>query len=352
MMVALFVAALGLSDVQDSSSNGGRITGQVIDAASGAPIAGARVTVMMAVDVPGGTFGRRPRQFTTDTSGAFAFGGLEPGQYTLSVDKTGFASYPDVLGDGPPERLTVDDDHPDQQLRISLKKGAVITGRVLDGSGEPQAELSVTTLRRTDKVGPLRFVPNGSGQTNDIGEFRIAGLAAGDYIIEASVRHRGPFEAVQVGGTATTIATTYFPGTIDQSAARVMTLTAGQSVTGLEFAVITVRACHVSGTAVDQSGRPSPHALITLFPDMRQTSGSFNPMISNADDDGTFTMDNVAPGTYEIIANANAAVDGGAGLGAFTQTFNITDDPSVPRRATVTITSADVTGVTVIVDRR
>jgi hypothetical protein len=60
------------------SSTGGRITGWVTDAMSATPISAARVTLMMVIDVPGGTFGRRPRQLTTDANGAFAFDGIEP----------------------------------------------------------------------------------------------------------------------------------------------------------------------------------------------------------------------------------------------------------------------------------
>ena len=132
MMLGLSAFSLFLWAVQGSPTSGGRITGQVTDAASGMPITGARVTLTMVVDVPGGTFGRWPRQSATDANGAFAFDGLEPAQYILNIEKTGFASYPDVLGDGPPERLTIDTSHEDPQLRIALKKGAVIAGRVLN----------------------------------------------------------------------------------------------------------------------------------------------------------------------------------------------------------------------------
>src|SRR4029450_6535987 len=95
-------------------------------------------------------------------------------------------------------------------------------------SGHPLAEARVIAMRRVQTGrGPGRFVPTGSQgpqQTNDLGEFRIAGLAAGEYIVAAS---RGPNLALPMGGAVsptrqgarTTIATTYYPGTTDQNGA-------------------------------------------------------------------------------------------------------------------------------------
>jgi hypothetical protein len=86
-MLGISAFSLVLLAAQGAPTSG-RITGQVTDAASGAPITGARVTLMMVVDVPGGTFGRRPRQSATDANGAFAFDGLDPAQYIVNVEKS------------------------------------------------------------------------------------------------------------------------------------------------------------------------------------------------------------------------------------------------------------------------
>jgi hypothetical protein len=327
-------------------SPGGRITGRVTDAMSGAPIAGARVTLLMVVDVPGGTFGRRPRQSTTDANGAFGFDGVEPGQYTLSVEKTGLASYPDVFGDGPPERLTINTNDEDPQLRIALKKGAVIAGRILNAAGEPEANLQVSALKRTDKAGPIGFAQVGHGQTNDLGEFRMAGLPSGEYRIVAAAQRQGPFDAVQTG--ATTLAPTFFPGTLDQNAASTVTLASGQTVTGIEFAIATVAAFRVSGVVVDESGRPSPRAIVTLIPDIR-SSALFMPTMAIADDDGAFEIGQVVPGTYRINANANEAGHGG-GIGAVS--FGVASDGTPSGPDTLTVGSADISGLKVVASRR
>jgi hypothetical protein len=176
----------------------------------------------------------------------------------------------------------------------------------------------------------------------------MAGLAAGDYLIVASGRRDGPFEAVQTG-TTTTFAATYFPGTLDQNAARVMTLASGQTATGVEFAIVTVAAFRVSGIAVDQTGRPSPGAMVVLIPDLR--TGPFAPMMSIADDEGTFTIGDVAPGTYRMTAHANAGGAAG-GIGAVSFGFAANVDGSLSGPATITVGSADLNGLTVIADRK
>jgi hypothetical protein len=328
------------------ASAGGRITGTVTDAIAGAPVSGARVTLTLVVDVAGGTFGRRPRQLTTDANGFFAFDGLEPAQYILAVEKTGFAFYPDVFGDGPPQRLTVDGNHQDEHLRIVLKKGAVVVGRIRNPDAEPEANLQVSALKRTDKAGPIGFAQLGHAQTNDLGEFRIAGLPSGEYRIVASAQRHGLFDAIQSG--AMTLAPTFFPGTLDQDAASIVTLAPGQAVTGIEFTMSTVAAFRVSGVVVDRSGRPSPHAMVTLIPNIR-TSAFFMPTMSLASDDGTFEIGPVMPGTYRVKASVN---EGGSGGGIGAVSFDVASHGTPSGTDAITVTAADITGLTIVASRR
>jgi hypothetical protein len=327
-----------------------RVTGRVTDAVSSAPIGGARVTLMLVVDTPEGTFGHRPRQSITDVNGAFAFDSVAEGQYQLKVEKTGFASYPDIWEAGPPKRVIVGDHDEDPRLQIALKKGAVVAGRILNANGEPEADLQVSAFKRTDKAGPLGFAQTGHGPTNDLGEFRIAGLPSGDYVIHAAAhRHGGPFDSVQTGPT--TLAPTFFPGVLDQSEARVVTVTAGQTVAGIDFSIATVAAFRLSGVVLDPSGRPSPRAIVTLIPQLTSIA-SFMSKMAMAADDGTFEIGEVVPGTYRIQADVNEAASSEDGGGVFG--FSFVSDFEVPPSGpgTVTVSSADISGVTVVANRR
>jgi hypothetical protein len=346
MLIGHSAFLLLLFAAQLPSGNSSRISGRVTDSASGAPISGARVTLMMLVDVPGGTFGRQPRQSTTDANGSFVFDGLESGRYDLRIEKAGFASYPDVFGDAPIERLTVDASSTDPQLRVALNKGAVVAGRIMNSSGEPEADLQVSALRRTDKAGPVGFVQFGSAQTNDLGEFRMASLPSGEYRIVAAAQQRGPFDVIRTGSSST-FAPTFFPGTPDQDAARSVILAPGQTVAGIEFTMITVSAFRVSGVVVDQAGHPSPRAMVTLMPDVR-SSGLFMPMMAIAAEDGTFEIGHVIPGAYRLDATASEG-GVGAGGGGFFATFS---DDAPSGAGTITVGSADMTGLRVVASRR
>jgi hypothetical protein len=251
-----------------------------------------------------------------------------------------------VFGTGPSERLTVGATHEDPQLRIALKKGAVIVGRILNAAGEPEANLQVSALKRTDKAGPLGFAQVANGPTNDLGEFRIAGLAAGEYLILAAAQRHGPFDAIQTGDT-TTFAPTFFPGTLDQNAADILTLTPGRVAAGIEFTIATVTAFRVSGVVVDQDRRPSPGAMVTLIPNIR-TSAFFMPIMAIAADDGTFEIGQVVPGAYRINARANQESAAGIG-GGF---FDVISDGPPSGPGTITVGSADIDGLIVVASSR
>lgn len=348
MIAGIVALSCALIAAQGSPASANRITGRVTDASSAAPIGGAVVALMLVVDLPNGaTLGNPPRQSTTDTTGAFAFDGLPSGQYTVNVQKTGFAAYPDVFTDGMPDRLMMDGKIDVSPLNIALNRGAVLTGKIVTASGEPEAGLDVVALRRADRAGWPAFVPTGHAETNDLGEFRMAGLSAGDYLVLTSVPSHGPFDAVS--DATTTLAPTYFPGTLDQHAAGVTTLAAGQVRDGLDFAIKTAAAFHVSGVVVDAAGHPSPHAIVMLTSDWR-TSGMLEPQMSIAADDGTFTIGSVIPGTYQIVADANDSAGGGMGShGMNWSTSEGSVGGSKSNAAMITVTGADITGLKVVV---
>ena len=138
-----------------------------------------------------------------------------------------------------------------------------------------------------------------SGQTNDIGEFRISGLPAGDYYVAASPRPRSPFEQSSSSGGNSPI-TTFYSGSPEMAGAQAISVAAGQTVSSLEFVMVSARGFAVSGVVVDETGRPVGNAMVTLMsagPAMLGPRGS-----SRTQPDGTFTIGNVAPGAYRLTA--------------------------------------------------
>ncbi len=81
-LVALLVAFASLASVARAGTLG-NIQGTIRDAATGAPIAGVRLEI---------TSGSQAVAATTDAHGHFVVFSLQPDDYTLTAEKTGYAS--------------------------------------------------------------------------------------------------------------------------------------------------------------------------------------------------------------------------------------------------------------------
>jgi protocatechuate 3,4-dioxygenase beta subunit len=307
LLAAMLAQAAG-----GSSAGSSGISGRVIDKTSGAPIAGARVGIVLVVETRDGSFGRDARQTTTDANGRFAFTSLTGGRYSLRVERNGYASYPDVLGGGvPPAPIDVAEGQSVDALEISLDKAAVFTGRILDASGEPEADVQVSAMRRTAIAGTFDFVPRQTGTTNDIGEFRLAGLPAGEYLIVAAPRQADPFAS---SDAPMTLIPTYYPGKADRSAAQVFTVVAGQTVGALSFSMATAPAVHVSGVVVDAAGNAVANATVMMMPSSMAGMTTM-PQMKRTGADGAFRFDNVPPGAYNIRVPESGLSSGSSGIG-------------------------------------
>jgi hypothetical protein len=356
MTVVVVGLLLASSTLQAPSSAPGAIQGRVVAEGSNTPIAGARVMLMPAA-LSRGPFGP-PAQTTTDQDGAFAFVQVAAGEYRLDVQKAGFVPYGYVPpGSRPPASRTIQvEAGQSTAIELRLQKGGVIPGRVLDVNGEPLADAQVMALRTvsTGAMSPRLMPAPGQGQqTNDLGEFRIAGLPPGEYFIAAMPRRSMPVPFGGPGGdptpaspARTTTATTYYPGTIDPAAAQSIAVAAGETVNNVQFTMQTSPAFRVSGIVVDENGQPVAGAMVMLMGDLRYGAPPGPAGNARAGDDGRFVIGEVTPGTYRISASVPMVMNGGSGYMSFS-----TRAGSMSPTAGVTVTEADVAGVTVVVTR-
>src|SRR5208283_5889535 len=115
---------------------------------------------------------------------------------------------------------------------------AVINGRITDEDGDPMSSVGVFAQKKIAGKGTRESVA--SGTTNDLGEYRLAGLFPGQYWIvampppdfrdyerqEKSPRGENPSN----GQPDTRYLTTYYPGTYDAMQAAAVTLKAGDEM--------------------------------------------------------------------------------------------------------------------------
>ncbi len=293
------------------------IEGYVVRAGTNEPISRARVT-LTRTQAPGGV----PVQFntstaippvTTDNQGHFALNNLDPGSYSLVVQRNGFARQ--AYGERSPGRggtpLNVTAGQIMKDVVFRLIPAGTITGRVADSTGEPLPGINVQLLRSTyDGNGQRRFLQAaGSVRTNDRGEYRLYWVTPGRYYVSASP-NRSPVE-LPVAPSSNEVtdpgyAVTYYPGTTDVSTAAAIEVQPGVEISAIDFTLIQQQLFRIRGRVFDpRTGQSPRNASVMMLPRDPTTSGFFiSGFNSYNSSTGTFELRDVAPGSYWLRADA------------------------------------------------
>lgn len=292
----------------------------------------------------------------TDDNGVFAFTNLPAGAYTLVGMRpawvpTAYGTKTYGRGSGVPISLAAG-----QQLTgVALKMlhGSVITGTIRDASGRPATDVEMILMTVQAQNGRRKVTPVLQSATVDKrGEYRIYGLAPGDYMLRAQppprmgageLRPTTPAElewakmaAVAQGAAAPGVtadvpppppngrpvafAPTYYPGTPDVAGATVVTLGANEERAGVDFSTTMVPIASISGRVIATDGQPPRNATATL--QLAQTSGTsvidmLMGMVGSAGvrvgADGRLSGSGIMPGRYRLLVRG---APGGGGTGA------------------------------------
>jgi protocatechuate 3,4-dioxygenase beta subunit len=273
---------------------------------------------------------REGRVTTTDTDGRYELKELPAGRYNVNVSKGSFValSYGQLRPFEAGKPLEILDGQTIEKIDFRLPRGAVITGRVVDEFGEPLADAQVAPMRYVNQGGRRRLIPSGRmSMTNDIGEYRIFGLAPGQYYVSATLRSGMMMNAQSDDRTG--YAPTYYPGTGNIAEAQKLTVALGQSLNDINLPLIPARVATISGTAVDSQGRLLAGGMVMVG--QRQGGGGFSVNSGGMiRPDGTFTLSGLAPGDYTLQATVPGAAPFDSGEFA---------------TAEVTVSGDDITGL-------
>jgi len=274
------------------------LRGHVFAADTGQPLRKAQVRIF-AGEI------RENRMVTTDENGSYEFKEVRAGRYTISASKGNYVSvsYGQQRPTDAAKPLEILDHQTVERVDLTLPRGAVIIGRVLDEFGEPAPEIQVAAQRYQFIQGQRRLVPAGrTASTNDIGEFRLFGIPPGQYYLSATWRNQ-TFANPNVASASerTAYLPIYFPAALNANEAQRITLTAGKELSDIVMVLKPVKAARVTGTATGSDGKPMTSAFIMVIP----ADGGFGFGPSGGGQvrpDGTFTLNGLAPGSYTLRA--------------------------------------------------
>lgn len=358
-----------------SATGTSRLSGVVVtDGRSPQPVRRAIVTITASALAVS-------RSTITDDDGRFAFEALPPGRFTVTAARRSYltsafgAVYPGDAG----TPVSVGDAVHVDDVRITLRKGAVLTGVVTDNAGTPSPSLQVTVFRVTES----RYENAGDDVTDDRGVYRVYGLQPGDYIVAAAPRPTGAgdmgvrsereVDALltalerrgsgsitaarpgEIGADAViaarertySFAQVYYPGTAIAAEAATITVAPGEERSGLDFSVTPVPTARVTGVVTGPDGQAARDVQISIVPvgppvTMFAGAGATGP--ARTGDDGSFNRSSVTPGTYRILARRVPAAP--PRPGAFTAGSPVAGrGPTEWAMAEVTVNGEDIEGL-------
>lgn len=322
----LLLPLLGLAQTSGpaQASSSYKIAGVVVDSTNGQPLSAANVSI----------YGSENRELawhvTTASDGRFLFSALPAGKYTLTGSAHGYRTqgfhqhgdYFIGIAIGP----NLDSEH----ITFRLVADARIEGKMLDDSGEPVRQASVSLYLRNADSGRQLTRQLTSAATDDRGHYMFSHLSPGTYFVSVSARpwfaqYSNSSEAPSDPDDATRSAEeraqldvaypmTFYPSVEDSSGASAIVLRPGDRVTA-DITVRAVPAVHLRIRNGDASGSLS--TAVRGFPRLSQRifEGTLVPVgIAQASSASPNSYDytGIAPGHY-IVELPDSSRPGRAG---------------------------------------
>ena len=297
----------------------------------------------------------------TDADGTFVMSGVAPGDYYVTAGAAGYiperallqtavaagADPAALLARIPVVHVVADST---SSVNVTLQRGGALSGHVLWEDGSPATGIPVTAVLNI----PAAALPSSlqmirspganssSAVTDDRGVFRISGMAAGDYLLQAVIQSSGQYGGAPRPQMVSTVRV-YAPGVFHKAAAKPVTVHVGEERDDVRM-TIDLRGLHmVAGHASSASaGQNIASGRVTLT----DPTDPALQLMGSIQADGTFTVHYVPPGSYTLqIAGASTQANsgfGGRGRGGGTSSSGTSFQPL---SMAITVTDGDLTGV-------
>src|SRR5215510_7320078 len=271
---------------------------------------------------------------SSDILGHFTIPDVPPGRYTVKSEREGFFPPPEDSSEANGATVTAGRT---AIVEVSMVRGATVSGKITDASGQPQPNVTVQAYSVQYQNGFPILQPAVAKTTNDQGEYRLFWLVSGEYLI-AVTPGLAPGEGGAVSSTAAQpgpdgglpAPRAFYPGTADIAQATPVFIRGDSPVSGIDILARKAPTFRVKGEI--HSFVPIPSAPVGGFPQLTAFF-AIRPRDTNTPDDfgtptmsamlhqdgntfvGEFDINGVSAGSYDVRAWVpEENPDGGARL--------------------------------------
>jgi Carboxypeptidase regulatory-like domain len=297
------------------------LSGRVINAATGEPVARALVEVQLFTSSLGEMTTKgtavavsQPSPVFSDATGAFHFSGLPAGSMNVSVSKPQFQSAGESMISEPGSK----------NVEIRMTHLGVVTGTVTDAGGRPIPGVNVILYRTPIVDGRQVLMQYRNVVTDDLGQYRLWNLGPDKYVLMAAGRGRGTMlystEMLPSFSASESFVPVFFGGAPDWRTASPITVDSTDEATAnFPLFLQPVRRIHgtVTGAALFRN------ATFELF-DKQENLVASRAALSAG---GGFELLDILPGSYTLRVRQG------------------TGNEQVFGEAEVSVKDADVTGI-------
>lgn len=283
--------------VAQSNPGAGSIEGHVFNSVTSAPI--RKATVMLTT--PQITARQIWLVADTDATGKFQFTGLPPGAYRLTASHSGFFDHPArrPVSVGPSDHVT--------DAEIRLPPQSVIAGHILDEDGDPVGGARVWIFKQVYQDGRKQWERlNIAPLASETGEYRLSGLAAGRYLLQAlNLRPEVNSRYGDSDKPKMVHVQTYYQNAQSQQAALPVDVGVGAEVRGIDIHLITLvrppiaPSVHVRGKVI---GVPPDSQVLVSVRLLPPVGASFYATNIASPPYYTFEV-SAPPGPYTVLGN-------------------------------------------------
>jgi hypothetical protein len=225
---------------------------------------------------------------------------ITPGRYAIIASGNGYRQQASGKGKGNTGILDLAAEKNVSGIAFRLLPPGVITGTVYDEDGEPVTSAQVQALGVSGSGTHRQIGGGGSQKTNDLGEYRIWGLAAGQYLVAATYQPPQTNPGQQMDDV---YLPTFHPSTADTSQATVVEVQPGAEVSGIDVDLRQAHAVMVRGRVmVDGPVKSLRGVQVSLEPRVAVEGGysfsNFGAPVQG--DSGDFEIRGVPPGSYNL----------------------------------------------------